>query len=74
MARDGGVERSSEVKAEMMAALKGLEDLIKEGRGKIAKERSRQEEVSGGHGKVPGFEVSRVRHCVVLSLFPKERG
>lgn len=45
MARDGSAERGSEVKAEMMKALKGLEGLVQEGRACIAQERSRQEKV-----------------------------
>lgn len=45
MARDGGAERGTEVKAEMMRALDSLEGLVREGRASIARERSRQEEV-----------------------------
>lgn len=45
MARDGGAERGSEVKAEMMRALEGLEGLVREGRASISRERSRQEDV-----------------------------
>lgn len=45
MARDGGAEQGSEVKAEMMRALKGLEGLVKEGRKAIREEKSRQEKV-----------------------------
>lgn len=47
MARDGGAERGSELKAEMMRALEGLEGLVREGRASISRERSRQEEVRG---------------------------
>ena len=49
MARDGSAERGSEVKAEMMKALKGLEGLVQEGRACIAQERSRQEKVQHVH-------------------------
>lgn len=45
MARDGSVERGSEVKATMMRALADLEDLVREGRESLAGARSRQEEV-----------------------------
>eukprot|EP00752_Nemacystus_decipiens_P001844 g1778.t1 len=49
MARDGGAERGSEVKAEMMRALQGLEGLVREGRASISRERSRQEEVQSSN-------------------------
>ena len=49
MARDGSAGRGSEVKAEMMKALKGLEGLVQEGRACIAQERSRQEKVQNAH-------------------------
>ncbi|CAM9430862.1 unnamed protein product [Ectocarpus fasciculatus] len=49
MARDGGVERGSEAKAEMMRALKGLEDLVKEGRAAISREHSRQEKIQAAN-------------------------
>ncbi|CAM9578637.1 unnamed protein product [Ectocarpus sp. 12 AP-2014] len=49
MARDGGVERGSEAKAEMMRALKALEGLVKEGRAAISREQSRQEKVQAAN-------------------------
>lgn len=45
MARDEGENYGSEIKAEMMRAFQGLEELVKEGRAAMAEERSRQEEV-----------------------------
>lgn len=58
MARDGGAERGSEVKAEMMRALEGLEGLVREGRAAIARERSRQEEVRDRGGRA-GIQTRR---------------
>lgn len=45
MARDIGAKQSTELKAEMMRALEGLEELVKEGRAAMDEQRSRQEEV-----------------------------
>ncbi|CAM9831568.1 unnamed protein product, partial [Laminaria digitata] len=49
MVRDGSAERGSEVKAEMMKALKGLEGLVQGGRACIAQERSRQEKIQASN-------------------------
>lgn len=53
VARDASARRSSEVKAEMMRALEGLEEFVRDGRAAMDRERSRQEEVCSLFSSLP---------------------